>query len=153
MATQDKNEVVRIVLKEEEVPTKTISWRDNECREWLEQKCLDDMEVDYCFPYHYFQDRIYSLCKQYHESGSDVKERKVQKVVQHFENRGDSDDVILAARELQHKKWDEFAAVMKSIAQYMIVNDWKLPFDKNQYFPQVRTGENADNPNHIVFDS
>ena len=27
MATQDKNEVVRIVLKEEDVPTKTISWR------------------------------------------------------------------------------------------------------------------------------
>lgn len=146
MATQDKNEVVRIVLKEEDVPTKTISWRDNECKEWLEEKCLDELEVDYCFPFHYFQDRIYSVFKQYHET------QKVQKIVQHFENRGDSDEIIIAAREAQKKKWEELRKVMKSVAIYMIANDWQLPVDKNQYFPQIKTGDNADDPNRIVFD-
>lgn len=153
MATQDKNEVVRIVLKEEEVPTKTISWRDNECKEWLDEKCLDEIEVDYSFPFHYFQDRIYSLAKQYHESGNDLASRKVQKVVQHFENRGDSDEVILANRTNQKKKWEECTAVFKSIAQYMVANDWQLPFDKDQYYPQIKTGQNAEDQNRIVFDS
>lgn len=146
MPTQDKNEVIRQVLKEEEVPTKTISWRDNECREWLEEKCLDEIEVDYCFPYHYFQDRIYSLMKQYHQT------KKVQKVVQHFDPKCDSDDVILADRINQKKKWEEFREVAKSLALYMVANDWQLPFDKDQYFPQIRTGDQADDPNRIVFD-
>jgi len=147
MTTQDKNEVVRIVLKEEDVPTKTISWRDNECKEWLEEKCLDDLEVDYCFPFHYFQDRIYSVLKQYHET------QKVQKVVQHFENKSDSDEVIIAAREAQKKKWEELRQVMESVAKYMVLNDWQLPVDKDQYFPQIKTGSNADDPNRIVFDN
>jgi len=147
MATQDKNEVVRIVLKEEDVPTKTISWRDNECKEWLDEKCLDDLEVDYCFPFHYFQDRIYSVFKQYHET------QKVQKVVQHFDNKSDSDEVILAAREAQKKKWEELRQVMESVAKYMVLNNWQLPVDKNQYFPQIKTGDNADDPNRIVFDN
>ena len=153
MTTQDKNEVVRIVLKEEDVPTKTISWRDNECNEWLEEKCLDDIEVDYSFPYHYFQDRIYSLMKKYHESGTTVSDRKVQTVVQHFENNGDSEEVIRANRTNQKKKWNEFASVMKSMAQYMVANDWQLPFDKDQYYPQIKTGANTDDPNRIVFDN
>lgn len=146
MATQDKNEVVRVVLKEEEVPTKTISWRDNECREWIEQKCLDEIEVDYCFPHHYFQDRIYSLMKQYHQT------KKVQKVVQHFDPKCDSDDVILADRINQKKKWEEFRQIAKSLSLYMIANDWQLPFDVDQYFPQIKTGDNADDPNRIVRD-
>lgn len=151
MATQDKNEVVRIVLKEENVPTRTISWRDNECRDWLDQKCLDELEVDYCFPFHYFQDRIYSLMKRYYESGKDPSERKSQKVVQHFDICGDSDDAVIAYRDAQKKKWEECRNVMKSIAQYMIVNDWELPFDKDQYFPQIKTGDNSDDPNRIVY--
>jgi len=146
MVTQDKNEVVRIVLKEEDVPTKTISWRDNECKEWLEEKCLDELEVDYCFPFHYFQDRIYSVFKQYHET------QKVQKVVQHFENKSDSDEVVVAARQVQKKKWEELRQVIKSVALYMVANDWQLPVDKDQYFPQIKTGDNADDPNRIVFD-
>ena len=153
MATQDKNEVVRIVLKEEDVPTKTIGWRDNECSEWLGNKCLDDIEVDYSFPYHYFQDRIYSLMKKYHESGVTVSDRKVQKVVQHFENNGDSEEVILANRINQKKKWKEVTSVLKSVAQYMVANDFELPFDKDQYYPQIKTGPNADDPNRIVFDT
>lgn len=151
MATQEKNEVVRIVLKEEDVPTKTISWRDNECQEWLEKKCLDDLEVDYCFPFHYFQDRIYTLLKKYHESGDKLTNRKVQTVVQHFDNKGDSDDAVIAYREAQNKKWEECRLVMKSVAQYMMANDWELPFDKDQFFPQIKTGNNCDDPNRIVF--
>lgn len=147
MATQDKNEVVRIVLKEEDVPTKTISWRDNECKEWLDEKCLDELEVDYCFPFHYFQDRIYSVFKQFHET------QQVQKLVQHFENKSDSDEVIIAAREAQKKKWEELRQIMESVAKYMVLNDWQLPVDKDQYFPQIKTGSNADDPNRIVFDN
>lgn len=147
MATQEKNEVIRIVLKEEDVPTKTISWRDTECKEWLEEKCLDEIEVDYCFPFHYFQDRIYSVFKQYHET------QKVQKVVQHFENKSDSDEIILAVRESQKKKWEELRQVMESVAKYMVLNNWQLPVDKDQYFPQIKTGDNADDPNRIVFDN
>ena len=146
MPTQDKNEVVRIVLKEEDVPTRTISWRDNECRDWLENKCLDEVEVDYCFPFHYFQDRVYSLLKQYHST------KKVQYVVQHFDNKGDSNDVIKAARITQKEKWEEFREVMKSVALYMVANDWQLPVDKDQYFPQIKTGDNKEDTNRIVFD-
>ena len=145
MPTQDKNEVVRIVLKEEDVPTRTISWRDNECRDWLEDKCLDEVEVDYCFPFHYFQDRVYSLLKQYHST------KKVQYVVQHFDNKGDSNDVIKAARITQKEKWEEFREVMKSVALYMVANDWQLPVDKDQYFPQIKTGDDAEDQNRIVF--
>ena len=152
MATQDKNEVVRRVLKEEDVPTKTISWRDNECKEWLEDKCLDDIEVDYSFPFHYFQDRIFTLSKQYHDSGDSVTERKIQTVVQHFETRGDSDEVIIASRINQKAKWEECRKVFWSIAQYMLLNDQQLPFDVNQFYPQIKTGENADDPNRIVYD-
>lgn len=152
MATQDKNEVVRIVLKEEDVPTKTISWRNNECKEWLEDKCLDDVEVDYCFPFEYFQDRIYTLTKQYYDSGNSVSERKVQTVVQHFENKGDSDQVIIAQRTNQKVKWEETRQIFWSIAQYMLLNDQQLPFDVDQFFPQIKTGDNAEDPNRIIFD-
>jgi hypothetical protein len=146
MPTQDKNEVVRIVLKEEDVPTRTISWRDNECREWLDEKCLDEVKVDYCFPFHYFQDRVYSVLKQYHNT------KEVQYVVQHFDNKGDSDEVIKAARITQKEKWEEFREVMKSVALYMVANDWQLPVDKDQYFPQIKTGDNKEDTNRIVFD-
>tara|TARA_A100001201_G_C4065505_1_gene194041 strand:+ start:160 stop:1185 length:1026 start_codon:yes stop_codon:yes gene_type:complete len=146
MPTQDKNEVVRIVLKEEKVPTRTISWRDNECREWLDEKCLDEVKVDYCFPFHYFQDRVYSVLKQYHNT------KEVQYVVQHFDNKGDSDEVIKAARITQKEKWEEFREVMKSVALYMVANDWQLPVDKDQYFPQILTGDNKEDTNRIVFD-
>jgi hypothetical protein len=39
------------------------------------------------------------------------------------------------------------------MAQYMVANDWQLPFDKDQYYPQIKTGANADDPNRIVFDN
>ena len=152
MPTQDRNEVVRRVLKQEDVPTKTISWRDNECREWLKNKCVDeDKDVDYCFPFHYFQDRVYSLMKQYHESGGSLQTRKVQKVVQHFETKGDCDEYILSQREsAQEKKWEEFRQICWSMAEYMLLNNQQLPFDKDQFFPQIKVGDNADDPNRIV---
>jgi hypothetical protein len=151
MPTQERNEVVRRVLKQEEVPTRTISWRDNECREWLTFKCVDNIEVDYCFPFHYFQDRVYSLMKQYHESGGSLQTRKVQTVVQHFETKGDCDEYILSQREsAQEKKWEEFRQICWSMAEYMLLNNQQLPFDKNQFFPQIKVGDNVDDPNRIV---
>ena len=36
MTTKEKNEVVRNVIKGCDVPTKTIAWRDNECKDWLD---------------------------------------------------------------------------------------------------------------------
>ena len=148
MSTQDKNEVVRIVLKSEDVPTVTINWRDNECWAWLKDKCLDDdVDVNYCFPYHYFEDRVYSVFKQFHETGN------VQYLVQHFENRGDSDEFVIVARQKQKEKWELLRQIMKSVALYMVSNDWQLPVNKDQYFPQIKTGDYADDPNRIVFDS
>jgi hypothetical protein len=147
MPTQDKNEVVRIVLKQEDIPTRTISWRDNECREWLDEKCLDNVDVDYCFPFHYFQDRVYSLLKQYHLT------KEEQFVVQHFDNKGDSGEVIKASRISQKQKWEEFREIMESVAKYMVLNNWELPIDKDQYFPQIKTGDDAEDANRIVFDN
>ena len=151
MPTQDRNEVVRRVLKQEDVPTKTISWRDYECKEWLADKCVDDIKVDYCFPFHYFQDRVYALMKQYHESGVDLQTRKVQTVVQHFETKGDCDEYILSQREsAQEKKWEEFREICWSLAQYMFMNNQQLPFDKDQFFPRIKVGDNPDDQNRIV---
>ena len=143
MPTQDKNEVVRNVIKGCDVPTKTIAWRDNECKEWLDTKCVDEVNVDYSFPYHYFQDRVYALMKQYHE------QKRVLKVVQHFDNKGDNEEYIEAMRETQDHKWEEFRMICKSLSLYMLNNDWQLPFDKDQFYPQIK-GENGDDPNRIV---
>ena len=150
MPTADKNEVVRRVLKEEEVPTKTVSWRDNECRVWLTEKCVDEVQVDYCFPYHYFQDRVYSLMKQYHESGDSLSERNIQQIVQHFDNKSDCEEYVLSQRSLQDNKWEEFRKICWSLAEYMFMNDKQLPFDRIGFFPQIKTGENADDQNRIV---
>lgn len=144
MATQDKNEAVRQVLKNEDVPTVTIAWRDTECREWLEEKCLDEVEIDYCFPFHYFQDRIYPVLKQYYETG------KIQEVAQHFENTGDNDEIVLARRENSEKKWEECRKVMESIAKYMVLNNWELPISRRYAFPQIKTGDNKEDPNRLV---
>tara|TARA_B100000035_G_C20975946_1_gene543177 strand:+ start:209 stop:1249 length:1041 start_codon:yes stop_codon:yes gene_type:complete len=150
MPTADKNEVVRRVLKEEDVPTKTISWRNGECEEWLDQKCVDETQIDYCFPYHYFQDRLYSLFKQYYESGDNLAEREVQEILQHFENKGDCEEYILSQRTLQDAKWEELRKIFWSIAEYMFMNNKQLPVNRVGFFPQIKTGENADDPNRIV---
>lgn len=144
MATQDKNEAVRQVLKNEDVPTVTISWRDNECREWLEEKCLDEVQIDYCFPFHYFQDRIYPLMKQYYETG------KVQEVAQHFENTGDNDDVVLARRQNSEAKWEECRKVFEAVAKYMVLNNWELPVSRKYAFPQIKSGDNKEDQNRLV---
>lgn len=150
MPTADKNEVVRCVLKEEDVPTKTISWRNGECEEWLDQKCVDETQIHYSFPYHYFQDRIYSLFKQYYESGDTLAEREVQDILQHFDNKGDCEEYILSQRTLQDAKWEELRKIFWSIAEYMFMNDKQLPVNRVGFFPQIKTGDNADDPNRIV---
>ena len=70
-----------------------------------------------------------------------------------FDTRGDSDEVIIASRINQKAKWEECRKVFWSIAQYMLLNDQQLPFDVNQFYPQIKTGENADDPNRIVYDN
>lgn len=150
MPTADKNEVVRRVLKQEEVPTKTVSWRNGECEEWLSEKCVDEVEVDYCFPFHYFQDRTYSLMKQFHESGDTLSDRKIQNILQHFDKKGDCEEYILSQRTLQDAKWEEFRKICWSIAEYMFMNDKQLPVNRVGFFPQIKTGDNADDPNRIV---
>ena len=145
MTTQEKNKAIRVIIKEEEVPTVTINWQHSECKDWLENKCLDDIgTVDYCFPYHYFQDRVYSLMKQYH-----LVKRKL-KVIQHFDNTGDSDQVVLDARINQAKKWEEFRQICKSLALYMLNNDWELPFDVDTAFPQIKSGDHQEDQNRVV---
>jgi hypothetical protein len=144
MATQDKNEIVRIVVRDEKVPTKTISWRDNECEEWIADKCLDDIDVDYNMAFHYFKDRIYSLLKQYSET------KKVQTVLQHYQNKADSEDYIFAQRVSQQNKWQECRKVLKDVALYMIANDWELPVNLIGHFPQVVSGDDKEDPNRIV---
>ena len=52
-------------------------------------------------------------------------------------------------RETQDRKWEEFRMICKSLSLYMLNNDWQLPFDKDQFYPQVK-GENGDDPNRIV---
>ena len=142
MPTQDKNEVGRNVIKGCDVPTKTIAWRDNECKEWLDTKCVDEVNVDYSFPYHYFQDRVYALMKQYHE------QKRVLKVVQHFDNKGDNEEYIEAMRETQDHKWEEFRMICKSLSLYMLNNEWQLHLDKEQFNPQVK-GEKGDDLHRI----
>jgi hypothetical protein len=150
MATSKKNEVVRRVLQQEDVPTKTISWRDGECKDWLETKCVDEVKVDYCFPFHYFQDRLYSVMKQYHYSGDTVAERQVQNIVQHFENKADCEEYILSQRTLQAEKWEEYRKFCWSLAEYMLLNDKQLPINFVGFFPQIVSGPNTDDPNRIV---
>jgi len=144
MPQQNRNKAIKLIVKEEEVPTKTISWDYGECNDWLEQTCVEGVEVDYCFPYHYFQDRIYVLMKQYHDT------KDIQNVVQHFPNTGDSDEVVLAARTNQVNKWEEFRLVCKSLAQFMVVNDWQLPFNLEYAFPQIKDGKYKEAQDHLV---
>ena len=60
--------------------------------------------------------------------------------------------MIIAQRTNQKEKWEETRQIFWSIAQYMLLNDQQLPFDVNQFFPQIKTGDNAEDPNRIIFD-
>ncbi len=146
LRTEEKNEIIRQVIKDNDVPTRTISWRDNECKEWYDQKCVEtEPEVDYFFPDQYFQDRIYPVLKQF------WKEDKVQTIAEHVSNKGgDNPELIDARRSNADKKWDQAELVLKAVAIYMIANDWKLPVLRGRFMPQVKSGDNKEDMNRFV---
>ena len=144
MLTQDKNKAVKQIVKDKDVPTSTIGWTYAECEDWLQNKCLSDYDVDYCFPYRYFGERVYATMKLYHEL------KRVIKVTQWFDNKGDSDEVVLAGRINQVQKWEEFRKICKSVALYMIANDWQLPFEIETAFPQIKDGPNKEQQDILV---
>ena len=146
LRTEEKNEIVRQVIKDNDVPTRTISWRDNECKDWYEQKCVEtEPAIDYFFPDHYFQDRIYPVLKQF------WKEDKVQVIAEHVSNAGgDNPELVDARRSNADKKWDEAEQVFKAVAIHMIANDWKLPVERGRFMPQVKSGDNKEDMNRFV---
>ena len=144
MLTQDKNKAVKQIVKDKDVPTSTIGWTYAECLDWLENKCLSNYDPDYCFPYRYFAERVYAIMKQYHE------QKRVIKVTQWFDNKGDSDEIVLAGRINQSQKWEEFRKICKSLALYMIANDWQLPFEVETAFPQIKDGDNKEQQDILV---
>ena len=151
MMTRDKNKAIDIIIKEEDVPTATISWTFAECLEWLESNCEDDYQVDYCFPYRYFAERVYPVLNEYYKTCSHGNPlgRKIN-VTQWFDNSGDSDVSVLGARITQAQKWEHLRNVLKSVAKYMMVNDWQLPFELETAFPQVKDGDQKDDENKLV---
>ena len=147
LRTEEKNEIVRKVIKGAQIPTNTISWRDNECKDWYAEKCVDTSpEIDYFFPNQYFQDRIYAVMKQFWKSGG-----KVQVIAEHVSNAGGDDpDLIDARRETADKKWDEAEKVFKAVAIHLIANDWKLPVERGRFMPQIKSGDDKEDPNRFV---
>lgn len=61
LATAKKNEVVRQVLMAQDVPTQTRSWRDNECWDWYETKCVDKDEVKLITSFQIITSKIVSI--------------------------------------------------------------------------------------------
>ena len=146
LSTAKKNEVVRQVTKEQDVPTQTRSWRDNECRDWYESKCVDkdEVKIDYFFPDHYFQDRIYSVFKQFAEN------EEVQTLAEHVNNKGDNPEVVQARREYANLQWEEARKVFMKVAKYMVCNDFQLPVERNYWMPQIQSGDGEENRNNLV---
>jgi len=146
LRTEEKNDIIRQVIKDNDVPTRTISWRDNECTDWWNNKCVEtEPEVDYFFPDHYFQDRIYPVLKQF------WKEDKVQIIAEHVSNKGgDNPELVDARRSNADKKWEQAEQVFKAVAIYMIANDWKLPVERGRFMPQIKSGDNKEDMNRFV---
>ena len=148
LSTAKKNEVVRKVLMAQDVPTQTRSWRDNECWDWYDTKCVDkdEVKIDYFFPDHYFQDRIYSVLKQFAHS----KNKEVQTLAEHVNNKGDNPEIVQARREQADLIWEEARNVFEEVSKYMICNDFKLPVERNYWMPQIQSGDDEENRNKFV---
>ena len=76
--------------------------------------------------------------------------RRIFGAFYYYGTLADSDQVVIAHRTNQKAKWEETRQIFWSIAQHMLLNDQQLPFDVDQFFPQIKTGENAEDPNRIV---
>ena len=146
LSTAKKNEVVRKVLMAQDVPTQTRSWRDNECWDWYDTKCVDkdEVKIDYFFPDHYFQDRIYSVLKQFAQT------EEVQTLAEHVNNKGDNPEIVQARREQADLIWEEARKVFEKVSKYMICNDFKLPVERNYWMPQIQSGDDEENRNKFV---
>ena len=133
MPTQTKNQIVAEIIKNNDIPTATISWTDKSATAWAQQPDTNlPVEPDYFFPGHYFQDRIYSLCKQY----SDTK--KVQNIYIHVD--GKDEKSIVKQREDTMEKFDNFEQIVRDVAGYLFVNG-SLPFNFIGYNPQINDKE------------
>lgn len=151
LSTAKKNEVIRQVLKAENVPTKTRSWRDNECWAWYDKHCTDkdDVKIDYFFPDHYFQDRIYPVLKQFYQTET------VQNIAEHVNNSGDNPDVVQTRRQNADGQWEEARKVFQKVAQFgmnqmLSTGKFELPVKRENYMPQIQSGEDKENQNKFV---
>ena len=152
MMRRDKNKAIDIIVKKEEVPTSTISWTYSECLEWLENKCIDDYQVDYCLPYRYFAERVYPVLNEFYktiDADNAPLGRKIN-VTQWFDNSGDSEKSVLGARIVQAQKWEHLRKVLVATAKYMMVNNWELPFELETAFPQIKNGDDKDIQERLV---
>lgn len=147
--TSKKNDAVRKVLIQEEVPTQTRSWRDKECKDWYETKCVDNDEVDYFFPDSYFIDRIFNVLKQYYETG------KVQVIAEHVNNKGDSPEIVQVRREQADGMWELAEKVFQKVAAYgnnqlLLNGEFKLPVERKFWMPQIQSGDDKEQPNSFI---
>ena len=151
MMTRDKNKAIDQIVKKEEVPTSTISWTYSECLEWLENKCIDNYQVDYCLPFRYFAERVYPVLNEFYKTvDSDNPLGRKINVTQWFDNRDDSEKSVLGARIVQAQKWEHLRKVLVSTAKYMMVNNWELPFELETAFPQIKDGDDKDIQERLV---
>ena len=146
LSKQIRNDVVRRILRDQDVPTKTITWRDNECKDWYSDECIeaDETKVDYFFATHYFQDRIYPVLKQFADSG------EVQVISEHISPKSDSINEVKRLRDLTEHKWMECKEVLKAVSQYMYANDFELPVQRGLWQPQIQDGDDQEDDNHFV---
>ena len=151
METRVKNQAVKSIVKEEDIPTSTISWTYSEAQEWLEKRCVDDYQVDYCLPYRYFAERVYPVLNEFYKTvdSSNPLGRKIN-VTQWFDNSGDSEKSVLGARISQAQKWEHLRKIGVALSKYMMVNDWQLPFELETAFPQIKDGDDKDIQERLV---
>lgn len=131
--TQTKNQIVAEIIKNNEIPTATISWTDKTATAWAQQPDTNlPVEPDYFFPGHYFQDRIYSLMKQYSET------KKVQNVYIHVD--GKDEKSIVAQREKCLEQFEAFEQILRDFAGYVLLNG-ELPLNIVGFNPQINGKE------------
>tara|TARA_B100000427_G_scaffold70604_1_gene56898 strand:- start:504 stop:1550 length:1047 start_codon:yes stop_codon:yes gene_type:complete len=146
ISTNKRNEVIRRSINNNDVPTKTITWRDGECKTWYSEECIDadDTKVDYFFATHYFQDRIYPVLKQFAET------EEVQVISEHIQPKGDSIKDVHRLRDLSDDKWEECRQILEEVSHYMYANDFELPVKRGLWQPQIKDGDDKEDDNHFV---
>lgn len=135
VSTQTKNQIVAEIIKNNDITTPTSSWTDKTATVWAQQPDTKlPVEPDYFFPGHYFQERIYALCKQYSETN------QVQNVYIHV--NGGSEEVIINQREKTLDQFNNFEKIIRDVSSYVLLNG-KLPFNIVGYVPQINDKEDS----------